>query len=164
MTPTPTGILEHRPDGTTDLVVGRRTTEAVETVWTQLTEPERTAAWFGPWRGERRPGAVIEVQMGFEEGDHWVEARIISCNPERGFVVSTSDDAGSWNLEIELIDHGDEREVRLIHHLSSVDGIGEIGPGWEFYLDLFSASLTGADRPTFDAYYPGMKEYFEKLV
>lgn len=163
MTP-PTGTLEHRPDGTTDLVVARRTTEAADTVWTQLTDPDRTATWFGPWRGERRPGAVIEVRMAFEEGDHWVDARIISCTPERGFVINTSDDAGDWNLEVELRDHGDEREVRLIHHLSTVDGIGEIGPGWEFYLDLFVASLTGADKPTFDAYYPSMKDHFEKLV
>ncbi|WP_198958148.1 MULTISPECIES: hypothetical protein [Amycolatopsis] len=39
------------------------------------------------------------------------------------------------------------------------EGIGEIGPGWEYYLDLLVAARTGAPRPEFTDYYPAVKPY-----
>jgi hypothetical protein len=37
---------------------------------------------------------------------------------------------------------------------------GEIGPGWEYYLDMLVAARDGSPEPDFDAYFPAMKPYF----
>jgi hypothetical protein len=50
-----------------------------------------------------------------------------------------------------------------VQHLDSVDGIAEIGPGWEYYLDMLVAARDGAPLPSFDDYYPAMKPYFDEL-
>jgi hypothetical protein len=38
-----------------------------------------------------------------------------------------------------------------------VDGVGEIGPGWEYYLDLLVAATEETERPGFDQYYPALR-------
>jgi hypothetical protein len=41
--------------------------------------------------------------------------------------------------------------------------VGELGPGWEYYLDALVASREGQPLPKFDAYYPEQKAYFTSL-
>ena len=50
-----------------------------------------------------------------------------------------------------------------MHHLDTTDGVGEMGPGWEYYLDMLVAARDGSPTPSFDDYYPAMKPYFEAL-
>jgi len=45
--------------------------------------------------------------------------------------------------------------------LTGTEGVGEVGPGWEYYLDALVASRDGQPAPDFDDYYPAMKEHFE---
>ncbi|WP_211590177.1 hypothetical protein [Microbispora sp. H11081] len=40
---------------------------------------------------------------------------------------------------------------------------GEIGPGWEYYLDMLVAARDGSPRPDFAAYYPEMRPYYAGL-
>jgi hypothetical protein len=42
--------------------------------------------------------------------------------------------------------------------------VGEIGPGWEYYLDNLVASRGDGPLPTFDTYYPAQKAYFMGLT
>ncbi|WP_260461094.1 hypothetical protein [Streptomyces sp. WAC04114] len=56
------------------------------------------------------------------------------------------------------------RPVRLIHHLTSTEQLGSRGPGWEYYLDMLTASRTDGPRPDFEDYYPAQKAYFESLA
>lgn len=162
MTPIPTGRL-FRTDAGSDLVLTRKFRALAEDVWACLTEPERTARWFGPWEGEAGPGRTVRVRMVFEEQTPWMEIRIDACDPPRRLAVSTVDEAGVWRLEVLLAEVDGDTELRLVHHLDTEEGLGEIGPGWEFYLDMLVASRDGTARPVFDDYYPSMKAYFEGL-
>ncbi|MFI9011114.1 SRPBCC family protein [Actinosynnema sp. NPDC053489] len=163
MTPTPAGRL-FRTDQGSDLVTSRTFRALAEDVWASVTEPERTARWFGPWEGEAAPGRTVKVQMAFEEQEPWVEVRIDACDPPRRLALSMVDEAGTWRVELLLSEVDGVTELRLVHHLSTEEGIGEVGPGWEYYLDMLVASRTGAPLPSFDDYYPSQKAYFEGLA
>ncbi len=163
MTPIPTGGL-FRTDKGSDLVLTRTFRALADDVWASLTEPERTARWFGPWEGEAGPGRTVKVQMVFEEQEPWVEIRIDACDPPRRLAMSMVDEAGTWRMELLLSEVDGVTELRLVHHLSTEEGIGEVGPGWEYYLDMLVASRAGAPLPDFDDYYPSQKAYFEGLT
>ena len=105
MSPTPNGRLFGD-----DLVLTRTFRAPMADVWASLTDPARTARWFGPWEGDAAPGRT---------------------------------------------------ELRFTHHLTGTDGVGEVGPGWEYYLDALVASRDGQPAPDFTDYYPEMKQHFE---
>jgi hypothetical protein len=52
-------------------------------------------------------------------------------------------------------------DLRFTQHLTGTEGVGELGPGWEYYLDALVASRDGRPAPNFDDYYPSMKQHFE---
>jgi hypothetical protein len=60
-----------------------------------------------------------------------------------------------------LVESADVTELRFTQHLRDTASVGEVGPGWEFYLDALVASREGAPAPTFDDYYPAMRQHFE---
>ncbi|RKN08423.1 SRPBCC family protein [Streptomyces radicis] len=164
--PVPTGQLLPTDTGY-DLILTRTYRGSIDDVWASVTEPERTARWFGPWRGEAAPGRTIEVRMAFEAEAPWCAVRIDACEPPRRLAVSMDDEAGSWPMELLLDENGDGgTTLRLVHHRPSAEGIGEIGPGWEYYLGLLTASREGGAvaAPDFDAYYPAQKAYYEGLA
>ncbi|TXL87886.1 SRPBCC family protein [Streptomyces sp. IB2014 016-6] len=167
--PTPTGRLLRTPDGV-DLVLTRAFPLPVEEVWAAVTESARTARWFGPWEGDGAPGAAVRVRLAFEEGEPWTELRVEACEAPHRLVVSTVDEAGSWNLELRLSGTSEGpsdtggTELHFVQHRDTGAGLGEIGPGWEYYLDLLRAYLDGAPRPEFEDYYPAQKAYFEELT
>lgn len=165
MTPSPTGRLVRTAQGY-DLVLTRTYRAPVEDVWASVTEPERTARWFGTWRGEAAPGGTIEVQMAYEDGAPWCAMRIDACEPPYRLAVSTpgeTDGADEWPMEILLSETDGTTELRLVHHRPGTGMLGETGPGWEFYLDMLTTARDGGPRPDFDAYYPAQKAYFEAL-
>lgn len=158
MTNAPTGRLEGN-----DLILRRTFRAGIEDVWAGVTEPGRTARWFGQWTGEAGPGRTIKVQMAYEENNPWMEARIDACEPPHRLALSTVDEAGVWHLELLLTEAGGETELRFVHHLTTTEGIGDVGPGWEYYLDNLVAARDGRALPDFNDYYPSMKPYFESL-
>lgn len=166
--PAPTGRLLHTDNGR-DLALTRTLRASLGDVWASLTEPGRTARWFGPWKGEAGPGRAVEIQMAFEQGRPWAELRIDACEPPRRLAVSMVDEAGSWPMEIRIGETDGTTTVELIHHLPGRaaqpgdPGLGEIGPGWEYYLDMFVAAHAGLPLPAFDSYYPAQKRYYEEL-
>lgn len=163
MTPEPTGQLVPTPTGY-DLILTRTYRAPLGDVWASVTEPERTARWFGPWRGDAAPGRTVEVQLVFEESAPWYPMRIDACEPPHRLAVSTDDTAGAWSLELRLAETDGTTELLLVHHLTSTEQLGEIGPGWEYYLDLLTAARTDGPRRDFDEYYPAQKAYFESLA
>lgn len=162
MTRTPNGQLFPTDSGN-DLVLTRTFRAPVDDVWASVTDPARTARWFGPWKGEAAPGRTIEVQTVFEEGEPWMTARIDACEPPHRLALSTTDEAGAWHMELLLSEADGVTELRFVHHLATTEGIGDVGPGWEFYLDLLVASRDGSPLPTFGEYYPAMKVYYDEL-
>src|ERR1043165_479217 len=134
----PTGYWTPTPAGG-DLVVSRTFRAPIEDVWASVTESDRTARWFGPWKGEAGPGRMIQIQMAFEEQAPWFDARIDACEPPRRLALTTD----SMRLELLLTPTGGRTELRLVHHLDALDQVGELGPGWEYYLDLLVAARDG---------------------
>lgn len=156
MSPTPTGRLFGN-----DLVLTRTFRAPVADVWASLTDPERTARWFGPWQGDAAPGRTIKVQMVHEEGKPWMDMTIDACDPPRRLALSAVDEHGNWYLDMVLAESAGVTELRFTQQLTDTEGVGEIGPGWEYYLDALAASRDGRPTPNFDDYYPAMKNHFE---
>ncbi|GAA2586419.1 SRPBCC family protein [Actinomadura fulvescens] len=152
-----------RTDAGSDLVFTRTFKAPIDDVWASVTEPERTARWFGPWEGDAGPGRTIKVRMSFEDGAPWSDMRIEACEPPERLEVTAADEAGHWRLELRLSEDNGVTELQLIHHLTTEEGMGETGPGWEYYLDLLVAYREGTPKPDFDDYYPAQKAYFEQL-
>ncbi|MCM2390681.1 SRPBCC family protein [Streptomyces albipurpureus] len=164
--PDPTGRLLSTEEGSA-LAFTRTLPGSQASIWAALTEPELTARWVGPWRGEAGPGRTVEVRMTSEEGAPWSQLRIEACEPPRRLAVVIRDDAGGWPLELRLSEADGHTTVELVHRLTGNPGeagIGEIGPGWEFYLDRFVAARQGAALPSFGSYYPAQKAYFDSLA
>jgi uncharacterized protein YndB with AHSA1/START domain len=159
MTPQPTGRLRGN-----DLVLSRRFRASIEDVWTSITASSSTARWFGGWEGTPGVGNEIRVQMAFEDGQPWITKKIEVCEAPDRLVLSSVGSAFASRLELSLKAIGDGCELELIHHAIDRARVGEVGPGWEYYLDALVASRADQPRLAFDAYYPAQKAYFLGLT
>jgi uncharacterized protein YndB with AHSA1/START domain len=157
MTRTPTGRL----DGN-DLIITRTFRAPIDDVWTSVTSSESTARWIGPWEGEAGVGKTIRLQLAFEQGAPWSQARIDACERPRHLAVTTMDSHGHWSLELSLAQRGEITEMTFVHHLSDRKLAADAGPGWEYYLDNLVAARAGEPLPKFDEYYPAQKAYYEQ--
>jgi uncharacterized protein YndB with AHSA1/START domain len=144
-----------------DLVLTRTFRAPIDDVWASVTDPERTARWFGPWRGDAAPGRAIKVQMAYEEGEPWMDMTVDACEPPRRLAISAGEEPDRWHLDLVLAERAGVTELRFTQHLTGTEGVGEVGPGWEYYLDALVASREGQPMPDFNDYYPSMKEHFE---
>jgi uncharacterized protein YndB with AHSA1/START domain len=163
MNHSPTGELFRTGTGS-DLVLTRTFRAPAEDVWASVTESDRTARWFGPWEGDAAPGRTIKVQMTYEDQKPWIDMHIDACDPPRRLALSTTDDYGIWRMELLLSEANGSTELRFVQHLDNEEQLGEVGPGWEYYLDMLVAARDGSPQPDFDDYYPSMKSYFVELA
>lgn len=148
-----------------DLVLERTFRADIVDVWASITESERTARWFASWTGTPGTGETIKYRLMFEEGAPEGDMRIDACEPPKRLAVSTTDESGSWRLELELHTEGDRTVLTFTHHLDDPAGADQIGPGWEYYLDLLVASRTDDAQPQWDDYYPALKDpYADKVA
>src|SRR5690606_36765592 len=88
--------------------------------------------------------------------------RITECEAPHRLRVLTIDESGSWDLSLDLAPAAERTELRFVMHRVDPSTIGEIGPGWEYYLDQLVASISGTPLPSFDDYFPALREYFEE--
>jgi uncharacterized protein YndB with AHSA1/START domain len=160
MNPTPTGRLVATALGR-DLVLTRTFRAPIGDVWASLTEPERTARWIGPWTGESGVGRTVTLTLIAEEGAPESAVTIDVCDPPNHLAVTTVDEHASWRLEARLSHAGGVTTLEFVHHLDDDVPAGEVGAGWEYYLDRLVAARDDAPMPDFDEYYPAMKPYFE---
>ncbi|PTR24988.1 uncharacterized protein YndB with AHSA1/START domain [Rhodococcus sp. OK519] len=163
MDPQPHGTLVRTSDGV-DLRITRAFDAPIDDIWASITESDRTAAWFGPWEGEPGAGNTIRVQMSFEDEAPWSEMRIDACEPPRHLALSTSDDAGAWRLSADLHEKGGTTEVILTHHDIARSAVSEVGPGWEYYLDMLVAARDARPLPEFADYFPSQAGYYRDLA
>jgi uncharacterized protein YndB with AHSA1/START domain len=160
MSPEPTGRLERTPEGRT-LVMNRTFRAPIEDVWASLTEPERTARWIGPWTGEGKVGGTVYVQMTEEEGAEPSAGVITACDPPHSLSLDLgSYDGGVWPVSIELTELDGVTTLDFRHFLTDADDLSNIGPGWEFYLDRLVAAHFGYEMRVWEAYWPGMGDWY----
>ena len=159
--PVPTGRVLPTDAGR-DLVLTRTFEAPIADVWASITEPERTARWFATWSGEPGPGRTIRFRLTFEGPDATEEDMTIdACEPPHHLAVSAVDEYGSWRLEARLEEDAGHTTLTFTHHLDDAANAGEVGPGWEYYLDNLVASRAGDPTPNFDDYFPAMQPYYE---
>ena len=99
------GTVSH-DDGLT-LTLTRDVAIPVEELWSWITDSDRTARWYGPWSGEGRVGATIQVTMASEEGSPTMRMRITECSrPHRLGLASDApppfgapEEVGEWPWE-----------------------------------------------------------------
>ena len=159
MTPQPTGRLRGN-----DLVLSRRFRASIEDVWTSITDPTSTARWFGRWEGKPGVGNEIRVQMGFEEGSPWLTKTIQACERPHRLVLDSVGSSFTSRLELSLTSTSDGCELEFVQHAIDRAKVGDVGPGWEYYLDCLVAARDDKPLPAFDAYYPAQKAYFLGLT
>ena len=162
MTPVPAGRLVPTAEGL-DLVIVRTFHAPIEDVWASITESERTARWWGAWTGAPGAGNTISYKMAFEGEGPASEMLIEACEAPVHLAVRGLGAYG-WRLEAHLSEANGITELRFTHHLGPKDNVGDVGPGWEFYLDNLVASRIDATLPDFNDYYPSQKAYYLALA
>ncbi len=159
MTPKPTGRLSGN-----DLVLTRTFRAPIDDVWMSVTSSESTARWFGPW--ERVPGnddKKIRVQMAHEEGKPWLDGTIERCEVPHLLTLRTKGMYAEKRLSLKLTEAAGTTTLEFVHHEINRKMMGELGPGWEYYLDMLMAARDGTSPPKFDAYYPAQKDHYAAL-
>lgn len=143
MTTPPTGRVERR-DGEHVLVQTRTFRAPIEDVWAAVTEPERLARWVGTWTGDPATGTVSFAMTfeGQEEGD---EMRIRVCEPPHRLHVSTRVGEEWWRLELDLTHADGVTTLTFSQPGIAPEQVGDVAPGWDYYLDRLVDAETGAD-------------------
>ena len=164
-TPThPTGRREAREGH--DLLAYTRTFSApIEDVWAAVTEPRRLERWIGTWDGDPADGWV-GFRMTAEAADAPAERMFVDeCDPPRRLAVHSSTDYGTWHLELDLEEADGGTTLTFAQQITDAETAGEIGPGWDYYLDRLVAAETGGDVAAidFNDYHPADKEYYRGL-
>lgn len=171
-TTTPAGELARCGDATI-LTFRRELAHPIDDVWRTLTDPERTAAWIGPWSGDPGSG-TIALTMSAEGDGPPQNVTIVECAEPSSLIVETPgpDDAEGWRLEVRLCEGnvdaagGPTTALRFTQPIADPAAAADIGPGWHFYLDRFEAALDGrpADMDWDADYYPALKERYSAVT
>jgi len=143
-----------------DLIIKRMFDASIDDVWNSVTKSEYTMHWFGSWKGEPGPGKTVQVQLAHEKGKPWVNVLIKECQAPKHLVVEMKDDHGLWRIELTLTQLNDQTELTFVQPLSDLSLAGDVGPGWEYYLDMLVAAREGKNLPSFDDYYPALKPHY----
>lgn len=146
-----------------ELTLERKVTADAIAVWPFLSESRELGLWFGTYAGDPDSGEVV-VSLTAEEGEGTSAVEILDCQAPERLAVLTSDEAGTWSLEVELIDGGHEQgsgtTIRFTHHDVALSALPDVAPGWEWYLDRLVAALGGHPMPEWDDDYPALRDAY----
>jgi uncharacterized protein YndB with AHSA1/START domain len=120
-----------------------------ETIFPFLTDPERSARWFGRSTAfDPRPGGAYRTEI---RGQMVALGEFVEIDEPRRVVMTFGWEGneqvppGSSRVEITLEPDGDETVVRLLHD-GLADGAAEQhGDGWDHYLARLATVATGGD-------------------
>ena len=161
MSPEPTGEVERTESGR-DLILTRTLPVDSGEAWAWVTESPKLEKWFGTWTGEQQPGSKILVAMNAEEEEATSDGVIEACDSGSSYEVKVIDEYGSWHLELRVESSDSGSRLIFVHHLDDEANLGQVGPGWEYYLDRLLAAINETTMPDFDDYYPSMEPYYEE--
>ncbi|UYG17388.1 SRPBCC domain-containing protein [Brachybacterium huguangmaarense] len=158
MSPQPTGT--RTPDGR--VVISRRLDAAPEETWSWITDPDRTARWFGRWSGDPASGRVA-VQLSAEEGAPTSTTLIRTCEAPRRLVI---ENGLGWVLALDVEADGAGSVLTLSQVMDDAEFAASVGPGWEFYLDRLVTARAGGDVDAIvfePDYVPGQSAHYRAL-
>ena len=158
-----------RDDLGLELIVQRRLPLPAVEAWEWLTAPARLKKWMGTLKGRPGVGATMQLTMTAEDGSPTEPIEVLECDPLRRFVVEQRTGDQAWRLRMSLaettVPSGEvSTTVFLGHRLDNARLAGEVGPGWEYYLDRLVAAVGDGPMPDFADYYPQQRPYFERLA
>ncbi|WP_413316761.1 SRPBCC domain-containing protein [Agrococcus sp. 1P02AA] len=146
-----------------ELMLERQVTADAIAVWPFLSESRELGLWFATYVGDPDSGEVV-LAMTAEEGDATSAVEILDCTAPEHLVVQTTDESGSWSLEVELVDGGDEPGsgtlIRFTQHELPLTMLPDVAAGWEWYLDRLVAAIGGTPMPAWDDYYPALRDAY----
>jgi len=160
---TPSGRVEVR-DGQHVLVLTRTFRAPVEDVWAAITEPDRLARWIGTWTGDPASGTVT-WRMLFEGDDPGDEMTIRVCEPPHRLHVTSRVGEELWRYDLDLT-HADGVTTLTFAQPGIAPGlVGDVGPGWDYYLDRMVDVETGNDPAlrSWDDYAPTGAHYTSQV-
>ena len=159
---TPTGRIEEH-DGRHVLVQTRELRAPIEDVWAAVTEPERLARWIGSWNGDPASGSV-EFRMLFEgEGHASEQMEIRVCEPPHRLHLTSYAGEQVWLIELDLTHADGVTTITFSQPGVTREQVGDVGPGWDYYLDRLVDVETGADPAQRDFerdYYPATSDHY----
>lgn len=123
-------------------------------IWEALTDPRQLSRWYGTFTGDPATGRV-ELTMTDEHDSATVDVRILRCTPPAGFSL----DVDGWLLTVDLRTVGRVTTLDFTHSHVPRSEAGEIGPGWQYYLDRLDAALSGGPLPRWNDYLSLVDEY-----
>jgi uncharacterized protein YndB with AHSA1/START domain len=161
---TPTGTIELK-DGRHVLVQTRQFRAPIEDVWAAVTDPERLARWIGTWTGDPTSGSVL-FRMLFEGEEHPGETMEIRvCEPPHRLHLTSHFGDVVWLLELDLAHADGVTTLTFSQPGITQEQVGDVGPGWDYYLDRLVDVETGADpsQRSWDEYAPTGSHYTEQF-
>ncbi len=139
----PTGTIRQR-NGSQHLVLERVFRAPIEAVWAAITEPSRLARWIGTWSGDPTTG-LVDFEMT-AEGAPPAPCTITACEPPRLLALELAAPEGPpWTVRLTLTESGDETTLEFDQALAANTPVGDVGPGWDYYLDRLVAAESGSD-------------------
>lgn len=159
----PNGRVAEGPLGR-EIQLTRRFRAPIDAVWAAMTESERLERWIGRWEGDPRTGRVNFYMTAEGEDPAAEEYRIEVCEPPHRFSGTTAVGEDEWHLRFEL--NEEDGVTTLLFAQAMVDNVGDVGPGWEYYLDRLDAALAGGEvaAVSWGTYFPAMKTYYSALA
>jgi uncharacterized protein YndB with AHSA1/START domain len=162
----PTGrVIEQ--DGRHVLVQTRTFDAPIEDVWAAVTDPDRLARWIGTWTGDPESGSVL-FRMLFEGEDHAGETMEIRvCEPPHRLHLTSRFGTQVWLLELDLTHADGVTTLTFSQPGITREQVGDVGPGWDYYLDRLVDAETGADPAQRDFerdYYPATAEHYTSQI
>ena len=133
-----------------DLIVERTVPAPAAEVWKWLTASTHLKKWIGSYKGTPIVGGEIAFSMSFEEGSGSSQVTVTECAQETRFVldwVAGNGGGAPWHVAVSIADLGASTVVFLAQRISDPKQAGEVGPGWEYYLDRMLAARSGAAMP-----------------
>ncbi|MHA3682737.1 SRPBCC domain-containing protein [Leucobacter sp. HY1908] len=151
-------------EGRRYLQIARSLALPIDEAWQFLTESDLTERWFGPWEGDAQPGSGVRVRMRFESHEPALRVGIRACEAPNRLVLHVLDEGVDWEIAFALEADGDDDTVLLFTQLLTERvELGEIGPGWEYYLDLLVAATEDTEEPSFEHYVVGMSAAYRAM-
>lgn len=159
----PHGRVETTPDGRR-LILIRSLPQPPATVWGHLTDSDLLGRWYGTYTGDPTGGEVALTMV--EAPEHPGPVVIHRCDIQHHLLAVTIAGPGDveWQLTVSL-SPGPEDSTRLEfgQDLAGMnDSSGDLGPGWEYYLERLALALDGDDPDTVDwaEFHPALVEHY----